>query len=61
MPTVRNGASEEQRAQAINKGREELEERKRTLWYELVQALDKKSVLFLIPHKGDGTKVWYIL
>ena len=25
MPTVRNGASEEERAQAVNKGREELE------------------------------------
>ena len=56
MPSVRNGASEEQRAQAVNKGREELEERKRTFWFELVQALDKKSVLFLGPYKGDGTK-----
>ena len=56
MPSVRNGASEEQIAQAVNKGREELEKRKRTLLYELVQALDKKSVLFMRAHKGDGTK-----
>ena len=61
MPSLRSGASEEQRAQAVNKGREELEERKRALWYEPVQALDKKSVLFLRPHKGDVTKAWDIL
>ena len=61
MPSVRNGASEEQRAQAVNKGREELEERKKTLWYELGQSVDKKSVLFLRPLKGDGTKAWDIL
>ena len=36
--------------------REELEEKKKTLWYELVQVLDKTSVLCLRPHKGDGTR-----
>ena len=61
MPSVRNGASDEQRAQAVNKGREKLEERKGTLCYQLVQALDKKSVLFLRSHKSDGTKAWDIL
>ena len=28
------------------------------MWYELVQALDKPSVLFLRPHKGDDTRAW---
>ena len=55
IPTARNGAS------GVNKGREELEERKKTLWYEPVQALDKKSVLFLRPHRSEGTKAWGIL
>ena len=31
------------------------------MWYELVQALDKTSVLFLRPHKGDGTRAWDVL
>ena len=61
VPTVRNNSSEEQRRQAIEKGRVELEEKKKTLWYELIQALDKTSVLFLRPHKGDGTRAWDVL
>ena len=61
VQTVRNNSSEEQRRQAIEKGREELEEKKKTLWYELVRALDKTSVLFLRPHKGDGTRAWDVL
>ena len=43
--------------QAVNKGREELKETKRTLWYKLVQASDKKAVLFLRPYKGDLLKL----
>ena len=31
------------------------------MWYELVQVLDKTSVLFLRPHKGDGTIAWDVL
>ena len=61
MQTVRNNSSEEQRRQAIEKGREELEAETKTLWYELVQALDKTSVLFLRPHKGDCTRAWDVL
>ena len=61
VPAVRNNSSEEQRNQATEKGREELEEKKKTLWYELVQALDKTSVLFLSPRKGDGTRAWDVL
>ena len=61
VSAVRNSSSEEQRRQAIENGREELEEKKKSLWYELVQALDKTSVLFLRPHKGDGTRAWDVL
>ena len=61
MQAVRYNSSEEQRNQAIEKRREELEEKKKTLWYELVRALDKKSVHFLGPHKGDGTSAWDVL
>ena len=61
MQTVRNNSSEEQRRQAIENGWEELEEKTKILWYELVQALDKSSVLFLRPYKGDGTRAWDVL
>ena len=60
VPAVKNNYSEEQRRQAIEKSREELKEKK-TLWYELVLALDKTSVLFLRPHKDDGTRSWDVL
>ena len=61
MQTVRNISAGKQRRQAIEKGREELEVKKKTLWYELVQALDIKSMLFLRQHKGDCTRVWDLL
>ena len=28
------------------------------IWYELVQCLDKKSVLFLRPYRGKGSEAW---
>ena len=31
------------------------------IWYELVQCLDKKSVLFLRPYKGKGSEAWSVL
>ena len=40
MPNARNGLSEKQQTQATNKGREELQKKKKNLWYELIQALD---------------------
>ena len=60
MQTVRNNPSEEQCSLAIEEGRQEIEEQK-TLWHELVQALDKTSVLFLRPHRGDGTRACDVL
>ena len=61
MQTVGNNSAVEQRRQAIKKGREELEEKKKISWYELVQALDKTSILFLRHHKGDCTRAWDLL
>ena len=41
--------------------RENIEAKNRTLWYGLVEALDKTSVLFLRQLKGDGTGAWELL
>ena len=61
MQAVRYNSSEEQIRQAIEKGREKIQEKKKTLWYELVPTLDKTSVLFLKQHKGDDTRAWDVL
>ena len=61
MQTVRINSAGDQRRQAIEKGRQELEDKKKTLWYELVQALDKTSIHFLRPHTGDCTRAWDLL
>ena len=45
-PSVRNNATVKQRAASLRKGREILGEKELHVWYELVQCLDKKSVLF---------------
>ena len=31
------------------------------IWYELVSALDKQSVLYLRPYEGDGPQAWDVL
>ena len=31
------------------------------IWYELVSALNKRSVLYLRPYKGDGAQAWDVL
>ena len=28
------------------------------IWYELFSALDKQSVLYVRPYKGDGAQAW---
>ena len=60
-PNVRNIATVEQREASLRKGREILGEKELHVWYELVQCLDKKSVLFLKPYKSKGSKAWEIL
>ena len=39
---------------AIDTRREIFKEKQMQIWYELVSALDKQSVLYLRPYKGDG-------
>ena len=52
-------------ARTVQQNRDEAELQfmnvKQQIWCELVQALDKKSVLFLRPHKNDGPKAWSVL
>ena len=48
MPGLRPNASSDQKQAAIDKGKEIFKEKQLHIWYELVQALDKKSVLFFI-------------
>ena len=46
MPSLGLDASSDQKQAAIDKGKKIFEEKQLHIWYELVQALDKKSVLF---------------
>ena len=59
MPSLRPNASRDQKQAAIDKGKEIFEEKQLNIWYELVQALDKKSVLR--PYEGNGSKAWDVL
>ena len=58
VPSTRPNASQ---AAAIDKGREIFKEKQMQIWYELVSALDKQSVLYLGPCKGDGAQAWDVL
>ena len=57
----RKNATVEQREASLKKGTEFLCEKELHVWYELVQCLDKKLVLFLRPCKGKESKAWEIL
>ena len=61
MPSLGPNASSDRKQAAIDKRKEVFEEKQLHIWYELVQALDKKSVLFLRPNKGNGSKAWDVL
>ena len=50
--TVRN-ASRAKKGAAIAKGRGVFTEKQMQIWYKLVSALDKQTVLYLRPYKGD--------
>ena len=36
-------------------------DQKEELWYELVQCLDKKSIMLIRSKKGDGAETWKVL
>ena len=38
-----------------------MKDKKRMIWCELVQALDKTNVLYLMSYKGDGPNAWEVL
>ena len=40
---------------------EGVEEAKYSVWCELIQCLDRKSILQLRVYKGDGPKAWAVL
>ena len=56
MPSLRPHVSSDQKQAAIDKGKKIFEKKQMHIWYEFLQALDKKSVLFLRPYKGNGSK-----
>ena len=60
-PNVRNHATVEQREESLTKGRETFCEEEWHIWYELIQCLDKKSVLFSRPYKDKGSNALEIL
>ena len=57
---VRDGESSEQ-TEARVKEESTLSELRYQLWAELVQCLDRKSVMFLRAYRGDGTTAWNAL
>ena len=61
IPSLGPNASSDQKQAALDKEKEIFEEKELHIWYELLQALDKKSVLFLRPYKGNGSKAWDVL
>ena len=61
VPSTRPNASRAKKDAAIAKGREIFKEMQMQIWYELVSMLDKQSVLYLRPYKGDGAQAWDVL
>ena len=61
VPSTRPNASQAEKDAAIDKGREIFKEKQMQIWYELVSALEKQSVLYLRPYKGDGAQAWDVL
>ena len=61
VPSTRPNASRAEKDAAIDKGREICKEKQMQIWYELVSALDKQSVLYLRHYKGDGAQARDVL
>ena len=54
------GGSHEAKAKAKERAENVMEDRKRMIWCEMVQALNKKNGLYLRPYK-DGPRAWKVL
>ena len=61
VPSTRPNASRAEKDAAIDKGREIFKEKQMQITFELVSALDKQSVLYLRPYKGNGAQAWDVL
>ena len=61
VPSTRPNASQAEKDAAIAKGREVFKAKQLKRWYELVFVLDKQSVPYLRPFKGDGAQAWDVL
>ena len=57
IPTLRGRPSQEQIDAADRKGKVIFDKKQMAIWYELVQCLDKKSVLFLRPYREKDLKL----
>ena len=53
--------SQEQFDAANRKGKEIFDKKQMAIWCELVQCLDKNSVLFLLPYRGKQSEAWCVL
>ena len=60
-PKARSSSSREERQEANKKAAEVFADKKYQIWCELVQCLDKKSLLFVRSHKGDVPAAWKAL
>ena len=60
-PKARSGSSREERQVADENAAEIFADKKYKIWCELVQCLDKKSLLFVRSSKGDGPAAWKAL
>ena len=58
IPTLRGRPSQEQIDAANRRRKEIFDEKQMAIWCELVQRLDRKSVLFSRPNRGKGSEAW---
>ena len=58
---LREGTNQEGRNKAKEKAESMMKDKRRMIWCELVQALDKTNVLYLRSYKGDGPKASEVL
>ena len=61
IPRLWGQLSQEQIDAADKKGKEIFDEKQMAIWYELVQCLDKKSVLYLRTYRGKGSEACNVL
>ena len=58
---LKPNASEEAKLRNKQLAREKFDELKMSVWCEIIESLDKRSAMFLIPYKEDGPKNWAVM